>query len=92
MDGRAQNSRRLQSIDTRRVYRASELCELLSLPDEFLRSLVTLLKSLPLQPTDGCFFDGAGRLWCRVGTVRLHLERTRQARAAAAQPEKGELR
>jgi hypothetical protein len=80
MDGRAQNSRRLQSIDTRRVYRASELCELLSLPDEFHRSLTAFLKSLSLEPSTTCFFDGSGELWCKIGTLILHMKRCRHVR------------
>ena len=81
MDGRAQNSRRLQSINPQRVYRASELCQWLSLPDEFHRSLTAFLKRWLLTPSPTCFFDGSGELWCRVSTVTLHL--ARQARGEA---------
>jgi hypothetical protein len=78
MDGRAENSRRLKSIDRRKLYRAADLCELLSLPDEFLKSLTAMVADVP--PNRACFIDGGGTLWCELGTVLLHLGRTRQRR------------
>ena len=80
MDGRAEYSRRLRSINPQRVYRASELCQWLSLPDEFHRSLIAFLKSLSLEPSTTCFFDGSGELWCKLGTVTLHMKRFRHVR------------
>jgi len=73
-----QNSRRLQSIDRRKLYRAADLCELLSLPDAFLKSLTAMAADVP--PNRACFIDGGGTLWCELGTILLHLGRTRQAR------------
>jgi hypothetical protein len=69
---------RLRSIDPRRVYRAADLCELLSLPDSFLKSLAAMLKDS--QPHPACFIDGDGQLWCLHETITQHLKRLRAVR------------
>jgi len=78
MVSRAKKTRRLQSIDPRRVYRAADLCELLSLPDGFLKSLTAMLKDS--QPHPQCFIDGAGELWCLHEAITQHMKRMRPVR------------
>lgn len=71
MVSRAKKTRRLQSIDPRRVYRAADLCDVLGCSEAFRESLKKLFQKE--APRGEVFIDPTGELWCKLDNITAHL-------------------